>query len=590
MVLGALVVALVIGPGSADARGAATLPPAAPAQGSVDLAAALDSTGAFRGDPGLTGTVDLARWTLVSDLANGEPPRFAQAKRRTRPATAATWSAVGASGGASALSADVLALTAKRSALYLGGDFVSPLNAPSADSFAQWDGVSYAALGPNDSITGTVNAIAVDGRDLYVGGSFTNAAGGAADKIAMWDGSLGAWSPLNGTLDSTVRAIAISGGDVYVGGDFTNADGIAEADYIARYDGSWHNLGSHNSDGALADHVNAIAISGTTVYVGGLFTNAQAIPQADYVAKWTGSWAALGSNSAGTNGALSDQVHALLVSGNDLYVGGSFVNAAGNGAADYVARWRGGSWSGLGSTAALDARVYALAAAGPDLYLGGRFTDADGIPQADYVARWDGSAWSALGANASGGDGAIDDTVYALAVFDGDLYVGGVFEDAAGIGEADYLARWGLPLTYQPDGRVRLGTTGAFKGDGIYNTGGKNQKVTGTAARGSWITYQVSFQNDSPTSSDTFTVGATGAATADYTVKFLEGNADITADVLAGTYQVGPLQAGVETKIRVRIKVRNSAPAGSQVTRTVTMTSLTDPTKVDAVKVVGERS
>ena len=31
-------------------------------------------------------------------------------------------------------------------------------------------------------------------------------------------------------------------------------------------------------------------------------------------------------------------------------------------------------------------------------------------------------------------------TVLALAVFDGHLYVGGVFEDAAGISEADYLA------------------------------------------------------------------------------------------------------------------------------------------------------
>ena len=51
--------------------------------------------------------------------------------------------------------------------------------------------------------------------------------------------------------------------------------------------------------------------------------------EADYIAKWNGSaWSALGSNGSG-DGALNTDVDALAVSGSDLYVGGDFTDAAG---------------------------------------------------------------------------------------------------------------------------------------------------------------------------------------------------------------------------------------------------------------------
>ena len=37
----------------------------------------------------------------------------------------------------------------------------------------------------------TVNALAVSGNSLYVGGSFTNAGGVPANYIARWDGTIG---------------------------------------------------------------------------------------------------------------------------------------------------------------------------------------------------------------------------------------------------------------------------------------------------------------------------------------------------------------------------------------------------------------
>ncbi|OAN47350.1 hypothetical protein A6A03_01005 [Chloroflexus islandicus] len=77
--------------------------------------------------------------------------------------------------------------------------------------------------------------------------------------------------------------------------------------------------------------------------MGGWFTDAGGIAEADRVAVWdpaTQRWGALGSNGSG-NGALDSTVSALAVlpDGN-LYVGGSFINAGNNPLANYVASYQ----------------------------------------------------------------------------------------------------------------------------------------------------------------------------------------------------------------------------------------------------------
>jgi hypothetical protein len=57
---------------------------------------------------------------------------------------------------------------------------------------------------------------------------------------------------------------------------------------------------------------------------------------------------------------------------------------------------------------------------------------------------------------------------------------------------------------------------------------------------------------------------------------------------VAGTYQTANLARGANTVIKVQIKVKNSAPANSKVSRKLTLTSVGDPAKRDAVKVVGK--
>src|SRR5690349_11276061 len=86
-------------------------------------------------------------------------------------------------------------------------------------------------------------------------------------------------------------------------------------------------------------------------------------------------WSALGSG-------MNSDVDALAVSGTNLYAGGIFRKAGGI-AASQIAKWNGSSWSALGS--GMNNGVEALAVSGTNLYAGGWFTTAGGSP-ANYIA------------------------------------------------------------------------------------------------------------------------------------------------------------------------------------------------------------
>jgi hypothetical protein len=315
--------------------------------------------------------------------------------------------------------------------LYAGGSFTTA-GGVAANHIAKWNGSTWSALG--SGLDGRVAELAVSGTDLYAGGEFTSAGGSAANCIAKWDGS--AWSALgsgmSGALYLTgVYALAVSGTNLYAGGNFTTAGGVA-AKYIAKWDGSaWSALGSGLAGQEWQAGVYALAVSGTDLYAGGVFTSAGGTA-ANYIAKWNGSaWSRLGSGMGGGGG--SPYVSALAVCGTDLYAGGYFTTAGGT-AASHIAKWNGSGWSALGSgTGGRDyPYVFALAVSGTDLYAGGEFTSTGGTA-ANYIAKWNGSAWSALASGMSG-------DVFALAVSGTDLFVGGEFT-IAGNQASGYVAK-----------------------------------------------------------------------------------------------------------------------------------------------------
>jgi uncharacterized protein (TIGR03437 family) len=328
-----------------------------------------------------------------------------------------------------------------------------------------------------------VNAIAVSGNEVYVGGLFTSIGNISANNIARYNLATGAWSPLGGGTNNVVAAIAVSGSDVYVGGRFTNAVNPGGANVpvtcVVRWSNAtntWNPLGASgvNQNGVNGD-VSALAIGGGFVYVGGDFNTARNSGSNTFsvgsVARWNGSsWSTLGSGGSATGNGVSSpglaQVYAIATSGSDVYVAGSFTRAnnsnSSNISTNCIARWNSGTglWSALGGGSGAGANgvngdVLALAVSGSDLYIGGNFTSVYNNLNAGiavgHIARWNGASWATLGTGTGTAGNGVAGTVFALAVGQGFLYAGGDFTAAyngsgGGIGassvSANCIARW----------------------------------------------------------------------------------------------------------------------------------------------------
>jgi trimeric autotransporter adhesin len=165
--------------------------------------------------------------------------------------------------------------------------------------------------------------------------------------------------------------------------------GVLVAFASAAGPGGWGHLGDHGTAGSDSLNLvaNALEVTPSGLYVGGKFTDAGGIPAADRIAIWTGSsWSAVNSSTERID---NGEVFAIAVSGGKVYAGGVFTNA-GNSGADNLAVWDGASWEPFctvpGETIG---NVRALQIVGPTLYVGGDFQDGAGIPTADYLLACD---------------------------------------------------------------------------------------------------------------------------------------------------------------------------------------------------------
>ncbi|MDB6027343.1 MAG: hypothetical protein JWM68_3566, partial [Verrucomicrobiales bacterium] len=276
---------------------------------------------------------------------------------------------------------------------------------------------------------GTLTTIVASGNELYAGGEFSTIEGVHADNIAKWNGTT--WEALDSGVDGPVYAIAINGASVYVGGAFRNAGGV-DVTNIAIWNGQdWATVGTglDNENGDAA--VLSLAAAGSVVYAGGVFDSAGAVGTTN-IAKWNGSaWSALGKGlhyaSTNLDQFAEASVSALALSGSILYVGGVFTQA-GNAAATNVAKWNAAGWSALGD--GLDyvpefsddfetAFVTSLAVNGSTLYAGG-FFNTSGSTNILNLAKWSGSTWSSVG-------GEINSTVQSVITNGSDIYIAGDF-------------------------------------------------------------------------------------------------------------------------------------------------------------------
>lgn len=143
-------------------------------------------------------------------------------------------------------------------------------------------------------------------------------------------------------------------------------------------------------------------------------------------------------------------------------------------------------------------------------------------------------------------------------------------------------------LVPRPDGRIRRQATGTYVGNDIYNTTGRSQTITGSAAPGGSVRYWVSAQNDAPIP-DTLRLKGT-ISTAGYAVRYIVDGLDITPQVTAGTYTTPTLAPGATHLVKVVVTVTDAASAGSSLNATMIVTSNTAPATKDKVRFVTSRA
>src|SRR5262245_39673090 len=203
--------------------------------------------------------------------------------------------------------------------------FVSPgLTAEGASVFkVSTLGTGEVATEWNPGVRGSIGALAVSGNDLYIGGSFiyTNALGNLTNLVRVSVTGTGkvdvAWNP---NPDGSVGALALDGTNLYVGGTFasisgTSRSGLAKVSTVTgAADPAWN---TEPPGGSFS--VRALALNGTALFVLGNFNYLGGQPRTN-IAKLSTLGSGLADplwNLPGIGGGLSVS---LSVSGNDLYV------------------------------------------------------------------------------------------------------------------------------------------------------------------------------------------------------------------------------------------------------------------------------
>ena len=384
----------------------------------------------------------------------------------------------------------VNALAVSGSDVYVGGSFTQ-LNTPAVTrnrlARIPTAGAGTVDASWNPNVNGPVNALAVSGSDVYVGGGFSTLNGATARsalaKIPL-SSSTGTVDPdWNPNANGSVFALAVSGSDVYVGGNFSTLNGGTAARlFLAKIPAAGDGTVDASWNPSANNIVNALAVSGTDVYVGGSFTTLNGGTAArNFLAKIPA--AGDGTVDAGWDPNPNNIVHALATSGSDVYAGGEFTRA------NVTTRNR---LARLNADGSLDASwdpnandsVVELALSGSDLYVGGIFTTLNGSTARNRLAKIPTS-----------GDGTVDaswdpnanDQVSALAVSGSDLYVGGIFTTLNGSTTRNHLAKiptsgnGTVDASWDPNANNNVNTL-AVSGSDVY-VGGTFTTLNGSTTR-----------------------------------------------------------------------------------------------------------
>lgn len=247
----------------------------------------------------------------------------------------------------------------------------------------QWNGTWWTPLTWNveGSSTSSLQCVAEmpDGRIIF--------GGLMQDCVRVWTGTA-LQAPVT-WFSGTVNAIAQVGRDIFYAGSISRLDSREAFNIVKERDGIWSTLPR-----GVAGAINVLhAASNGDLYAGGTFTlTTEDGKTSGSIALWRGdTWQALGTGIQGTVNAI------VTLPNGDLVAGGLF-SVAGSVAVTNVAIWDGANWKAIpgaapaGPTPNLGIRAIEVAADG-SLIVAGQFYTFGSV-NSKNVVRWRNGVWS----------------------------------------------------------------------------------------------------------------------------------------------------------------------------------------------------
>jgi hypothetical protein len=244
---------------------------------------------------------------------------------------------------------------------------------------------------------------------------------------------------------------------------------------------------SHN--GSWLPSVNAMTVWNNKLVVGGAFTSAGG-NNTDNVALWDGNnWSTLATGvnkvnnqDVGSCFSLAGGVTALTVYQGNLIAAGE-IYASGVNTFVCVAKWNGNNWGGIVNKLTLSEQgtsafpcIRAMTVYNNKLIIAGLFDSINNI-KAKNIAQWNGVNWSPVGNNViDQGVNISYKGVFALEVYNNELYVGGNFTSTLSSQTTSNIVKWnetnwqkvgnGIPFCL-PQNTCKMGSVNCMK---VYNS------------------------------------------------------------------------------------------------------------------------
>jgi hypothetical protein len=329
----------------------------------------------------------------------------------------------------------------------------------------------------------TIATIYYYNGEITIGGFFKKSGSTTLNGIGQWDGNQ--WLPIGTGIfedllpgDSGIgHDLKVYNSKLYFGGSFTVAGGSSEADTmkaannIAKWDGaSWEPM-TKRGDG-FNGGVGSLQVYHNNLYIGGGFNvslDSTGFLYTTTIAKWNDTAFSRIGKFISNHPSGDDYVQDLCVYNDKLIAGGFFnsINGSPYGSYKYIATYVSDTtWDTLST--GLNNAVWALTVFNGELYAGGMFTATGSGTPANHVAKWNGTQWLPVGEG-------LNDTIYTLCVdsLQNKLYAGGAFTQT-GLGQpAKHIAEWNGTNWQEVGGGTNLFVFGLFAKDSNLYVGGE---------------------------------------------------------------------------------------------------------------------